>query len=123
MDDKTATFSGKMNEANILCLLGDIKKDGSYYERAWEVSEKRSARAMRCLARIHFYKNDMKKAIECFELAFAINRLFPNEWFTCGCAYMRLENFDKAIFCFGNTISINERTPDAWGNISNCYSQ
>ena len=26
----------KIAQPNILCLLGDIKKDTSYYEKAWE---------------------------------------------------------------------------------------
>jgi hypothetical protein len=58
MEDTESLASGKLSTANILCLLGDIKQDGSFYERAWEVSEKKCARAMRSLARIHFYKND-----------------------------------------------------------------
>ena len=41
----------KTNNPNILCLLGDIKKDVSYYERAWEESNGRCARAMRSLGR------------------------------------------------------------------------
>jgi tetratricopeptide (TPR) repeat protein len=73
----------------ILCLMGDIKKDHTYYERAWETSKHRYARAMRSLARYHYFQTDFKKAIECFETALAINRLYKDAWFTLGCAYMR----------------------------------
>jgi len=59
MEDTESLASGKLNTANILCLLGDIKRDGSYYERAWEASDKKCARAMRALARIHFYGDNM----------------------------------------------------------------
>jgi hypothetical protein len=43
---------------------------------------------MRSLAKSKFYENKFESAIECWEKAFAINRLFPKEWFTCGVAHM-----------------------------------
>ena len=63
---------------------------------------------MRSLGRIHFYNAKYQEAIDCFNKAFAINKLYKNEWFTCGCAHMRLEQFEKAIFAFGNVVSIDE---------------
>jgi len=77
--------------ANLICMLGDIKKDPTQYEKAWEESDKRCARAMRSLGRHRFYENRFKEAIECFSKSFEINKLYPSEWFTCGCAHMRLE--------------------------------
>lgn len=111
-----------MTHANILCLLGDINKDDKYFIKAWEVSDKKCARAMRALGKFRFYEGKFQEAIDCFNESFAINRLYSNEWFTCGCAHMRLEQFDKAIFAFGNTVSIDEKSTEAWGNISNCYA-
>lgn len=35
----------------ILCLLGDIRRDPQYYEKAWELSGKKYARAKRSLAK------------------------------------------------------------------------
>lgn len=43
--------------ANMLCMLGDIKRDITFYERAWKESNNRCARAMRSLARDLFFKN------------------------------------------------------------------
>lgn len=63
---------------------------------------------MRSLARYHFFQNDFKKSIECYETALAINRLFPDAWFTLGCAYMREGDWQNAIFAFGNSISIDD---------------
>jgi len=48
--------------------------------------------------------------------------LYPKEQFLCGCAHMKLEQWDRAIFVFGTSISIDSRDTDAWGNIANCYN-
>ena len=88
--------------------MGDMKKDESFYERAWEESGHKCARAMRSLGRALFFKSKYVEAIECFNKGLAINRLYSDAWFTCGCAHMRLEQFDKAIYAFGNVVSIDE---------------
>ena len=77
---------------------------------------------MRSLGRHRFYDNKFEESIECFHKSFAINRLYQNEWFTCGCAHMRLEQWEKAIYAFGNVVSIEESNAEAWGNIANCYA-
>jgi hypothetical protein len=48
----------KVASPGILCLLGDIKKDRTYYLRAWEESSHKNARAMRSLGRYHFFQGD-----------------------------------------------------------------
>jgi len=42
--------------ANMLCILGDVKRDVAMDQKAWDVSHQKCARAMRSLARDHFYK-------------------------------------------------------------------
>lgn len=63
---------------------------------------------MRSLGRQNFFQGQYQKAIECYEKALAINKLYKDAWFTLGCAYMRGEDFQNAIFAFGNTISIDD---------------
>ena len=99
-----------------------MKRDESWYEKAWEVSGEKCARAMRSLGRVLFHKGEFQKSVDSFMKGLAINRLYKDAWFTCGCAHMRLEQFEKAIFAFGNVVSIDEQQTDAWGNIANCYS-
>ena len=111
-----------MSQANILCLLGDMRQDAEYYRRAWAESGEKCARAMRSLGRWHFYRHEYQLAVECFNKSFEINRMRKDDWFTCGCAHMRLEEFDKAIFAFGSVVAIDETQEEAWGNIANCYS-
>lgn len=77
----------------ILCLLGDIKRDPSYYQKAWDMSGHKYARAMRSIARNHFFKGEYKEAVTCFDRALSISRLFPDSWFTLGCSHMRIEDW------------------------------
>jgi tetratricopeptide (TPR) repeat protein len=111
----------KQKSPAILCLLGDIKKDVSYYYKAWEESGHKYARAMRSIGRQHFFTGEYKKSIESYETALAINRLYGDAWFTLGCAYMRIEDWKGAIYSFGVAVSIDEHNHDAWCNISSCY--
>lgn len=51
----------------------------------------------------------------------ALNKLYPDTWFTLGCAYMRNEDFNGAIYAFGNVVRIDDRKQEAWANMANCY--
>lgn len=76
---------------------------------------------MRSLGRAHYFNGEYRKSAECYEKALAISRLYPDSWFTLGCAYMRLEEWKQAIFSFGVSISIEANNPEGWSNISTCH--
>lgn len=99
-----------------------MRQDAEYYRRAWSESGERCARAMRSLGRWHFFRHEYQESVDCFTKSFNINKMRADDWFTCGCAYMRLEDMPKAIFAFANVVSIDETQVEAWGNLSNCYS-
>lgn len=48
----------------MLCLLGDIHKDISYYQRALEVSGGKSMKALESLGFYYFVKKDFDKSKE-----------------------------------------------------------
>jgi len=103
-----------------MCLVGDMKQDHTWYERAWEESGQKCAKAMRYLGRYRFNEQAFKESIECYEKALAVNRLYPDAWFTLGCAYMKINDFKNAIYAFGNVVSIDDKQTDAWANIASC---
>lgn len=45
--------------ANLWCFLGDVTNNITCYEKAWELSNHRSARAQRCLGYIYLGKEDV----------------------------------------------------------------
>lgn len=42
-----------------LCILGDVREDHTLHQKAWEVSGKRYARAMRSLGAYYFKQSDV----------------------------------------------------------------
>ena len=107
---------------NLMCLVGEMKRDHKWFEKAWEQSGNKCSKSMRMLGSYYFFENNFEKSIDCFDKSLEINRLYPDAWFTKGCAHMRIEDFKNAIFSFGVVISIDERKVEAWANIANCYT-
>jgi len=107
----------------IMCLLGDLKRKDEYYEKAWELSNHKNSRSMRSLGMMKFQRGQIEESIDCLKLALDINKLYPSSWYTLGCAYIKLENYEKAIFAFGNVITYDESHGEAWSNIATSYLQ
>jgi len=81
---------------NIFCLMGEMKCDHTFYQRAWDESDGKCSRAARSLGRYYFFVPDYAKSIEFFEKGLKINKLYPDTWFTLGCAYMKSEDYKGA---------------------------
>ena len=50
-----------------------------------------------------------RKAIECYEMALAIDHKFTAAWFSCGNAYYSLGRFYKAIECYKQALRYSEK--------------
>ena len=57
--------------ANLWCFLGDVTRNMEHYEKAWELSKHKSARAQRCMGYLYFGKEQvsdyMKNLITVFD--------------------------------------------------------
>jgi tetratricopeptide (TPR) repeat protein len=102
----------------LLCILGDLRGDDTLYKQAWEKSGFSFARAMRSLGTYYFKQKDFEKCIESYENALAINPLFVNSWFVCGCAAMQIEKWDVAVRAFARVTSIDPENGEAWTNLA-----
>jgi len=107
------------------CALGDIEEHRQLecYEKAWELSEHRNARAMRSLGRYYFSKANLDKAVECFKKALVINPLHGNIWFTCGVAQMKLERWDDAVVSFSRACGIDDDNWESWANLGAVHNE
>ena len=102
----------------MLCALADILNDTNLYNEAWEISHHKCTRAQRTLGKRKFDQENFLESIEHYKKALEINPLYPNAWFTLGCAYMRLKNWESACFSFQKLIFIDSNLPEAWNNLA-----
>jgi tetratricopeptide (TPR) repeat protein len=104
----------------LFCILGDMDKDASMYERAWEVSNRRYARAQRSLARLYLTAKppQLDKAEEAYHKSLKINPLNHGAWFALGCVQLNLERWDDAVESFTRTVQIENEDAEAWSNLA-----
>uniref|UniRef100_A0A0D9Y4N2 Uncharacterized protein n=1 Tax=Oryza glumipatula TaxID=40148 RepID=A0A0D9Y4N2_9ORYZ len=79
-----ARISVTPNDPRLWCSLGDVTNNDDHYKKALEVSNNKSARALRSLARSAYNRNDFHASKMLWESALALNSLFPDGWFAYG---------------------------------------
>ncbi|KAF2245549.1 TPR-like protein [Trematosphaeria pertusa] len=102
----------------LYCILGDLDKDLSWYEKAWEVSGKRYARAQRSLGQHYIAQHDYAKAAEAYSLSLKINAMSHPAWFALGCAYLELQRFKDAVEAFSRCVQLDYQDAEAWSNMA-----
>ncbi|KAL3874310.1 hypothetical protein ACJMK2_037342 [Sinanodonta woodiana] len=107
--------------ANMLCYLGDVTNRIEHYEKAWEISRHRSARAQRCMGYVYFHQENYEKAMECFEQSLKINSLQVPLWFTFGCTAMSAKKYEVAVKAFNRCVSLDYDNFEAWNNLASAY--
>lgn len=104
----------------LFCILGDIGTDPAMYERGWEVSGQRYARAQRSLARHYLTQQppELEKAEDAYRKSLHINRVNHGAWFALGCVQLELKKWEHAIESFSRTVQLEESDAEAWSNLA-----
>lgn len=100
------------------CILGDVDNDPTMYEKAWEVSNQRYARAQRSLGRYWLSQHDHLKAADAYAKSLKANSLNHQSWFALGCSLLELAAFEKAAESFRRCVQLDETDAEAWSNLA-----
>ena len=106
------------NAPRLFCILGDMEKSVAAYERAWEVSGCRYARAQRSLGKHYFTLKELGKADEAYAKSLKINPQNHSVWFALGCVRLQLEDWTGAVDAFGRAVRIEEKDAETWSNLA-----
>ncbi|KAL0672820.1 hypothetical protein Bca4012_000801 [Brassica carinata] len=106
------------NDPRLWCSLGDVTNNDSCYEKALEVSNDKSVRAKRALARSAYNRGDFEKSQMLWEAAMALNSLYPDGWFALGAAALKARDVQKAIDAFTFAVQLDPDNGEAWNNIA-----
>ncbi|CAF1697668.1 unnamed protein product [Brassica napus] len=106
------------NDPRLWCSLGDVTNNDSCYEKALEVSNDKSVRAKRALARSAYNRGDFEKSQMLWYAAMALNSLYPDGWFALGAAALKARDVQKAIDAFTFAVQLDPDNGEAWNNIA-----
>lgn len=102
----------------LFCILGDIEKSVPAYERAWEISDYRYARAQRSLGRYYAAAGDLRKADDAYAKSLKVNPQNHPTWFALGCVRLLLEDWAAAADAFGRAVRIDDTDAESWSNLA-----
>ncbi|XP_071441326.1 tetratricopeptide repeat protein 27 isoform X2 [Hetaerina americana] len=103
------------------CLLGDAKGDVSCYEKAWELSGQRSARAQRHWGLHYYFKSKYAEAIPYMRKSLEINSLQLLLWSRLGYSALSIENWELAASVYRRYCSLDTENFEAWNNLAKAY--
>ena len=102
----------------LFCILGDIEKSVAAYEKAWEISHYRYARAQRSLGKHYFAIKELKKADEAYTKSLKVNPQNHGIWFALGCVRLQLEDWTGAADTFARAVQIEDKDAESWSNLA-----
>lgn len=111
----------KQETPYLYCLLGDATEDLSYYEKAWELSKGRFARAKKSIGTYYYVRKDYEKAIQNYDQALAASPSNQSILSLLAYSCLMLEKYERAAECYRNLTYQDDTNFLAWNNLSKAY--
>ena len=102
----------------LFCILGDLEKSPTLYQRAWTVSGERYARAQRSLGKYYLARQELSMADEAYSKSLKINPQNQSTWFALGCVRLELQDWNGAVEAFTRAVHIEEGDAETWSNLA-----
>jgi len=99
------------------CIVGDLDQDPECWQRAWDVSRNRYARAQRALGEYYTKQGDLEKAHAAYMKATVVNRQNNDTWTRLGELDLRVGNWDGAIVAFQQSVMIDDTDAKTYSNL------
>ncbi|KAI9731607.1 MAG: hypothetical protein M1818_007737 [Claussenomyces sp. TS43310] len=99
------------------CILGDLEQDPTCWQRAWEISKNRYARAQRSLGEYYTRHGDLASARDAYLKATVVNRQSNETWSRLGDLDLRIGNWDGAIIAYQQSIMIDDTDAKTYSNL------
>jgi tetratricopeptide (TPR) repeat protein len=99
------------------CILGDLDQDPTCWQRAWDISKSRYARAQRTLGEYYTRQGDLAMARQAYMKATVVNRQNGETWSRLGDIDLRVGNWDGAIIAFQQSIMIDDSDAKTYSNL------
>lgn len=99
------------------CILGDLDQDPTCWQRAWEISKNRYARAQRTLGDYYARQGGLESAREAYMKATVVNRQNNDTWSRLGDIDLAVGNWDGAIIAFQQSIMIDDTDAKTYSNL------
>ena len=117
-DYKTERDPLPADAPRLFCILGDLERSTAAYERAWEVSNQRYARAQRSLGKYYSASGELDKADIAYAKSLKVNPQNHSIWFALGCIRLQQEDWASAVDAFGRAVQIEDSDAESWSNLA-----
>jgi len=107
----------------LLCLMGALTKEDSYFHKAWKMSDEKYGRAMRQLARLEFERDDYENAAKHMSLGLAQSPLRVEDWFLLGSMYLQMKRYKEALAPFQRVVAQQSEDANAWANLAATHAR
>ncbi|KAE9417268.1 hypothetical protein Angca_005843, partial [Angiostrongylus cantonensis] len=114
-------ISDRPNDSMLVCLLGDITMEVTYYEKAVQMSNDRNARARKSLGNLLLLRNHFESAYEHLRRSLELQPIQLGAWFNAGYCAWKMERYSDAVTCFHRCVSLEPDHFEAWNNLSSAY--